>query len=136
MQNKKVIALIVLTVLAVISLAYGIMAPAKGKPRTVSVSVSAPQGPGMSKGIISTERRAKRSRFKEWKRSPFAPSGTVSTELVLSGIIWSKTKPKAMIGDAIVVKGDRIGENTVIDIKADRVILNDGTKETILKLEK
>jgi hypothetical protein len=136
MPNKKLIALIVLTILAVISLAHGIMAPAKGRARTSSVSPGAGQELGMPKGIISTERRARRSQFREWKRSPFAPSGTVSTELVLNGIIWNKARPKAMIGDAIVMKGDRVGENTVVDIKADRVILSDGAKETVLKLEK
>ena len=54
----------------------------------------------------------------------------------MNGIIWNKTKPKAMIGDAIVVKGDTIGANKVVDIQPNRVILNDGTKDFELKIEK
>jgi hypothetical protein len=41
-----------------------------------------------------------------------------------------------MIGDIMVVKGDTIGGNKVIDIQPKRVILNDGIKDFELKIEK
>jgi len=138
MQNKKVIILVVLSIFAVISLARGIMAPSKH--RTVSApAVSSQQAAGAQPADSHTamQRRARRSAFKSWKRSPFAPVGTAtSTTLVLNGIIWNKDRPKAMIGDTIVTKGEKIGENKVVDIKPDRVILNDGTNNFELKMEK
>ena len=137
MQDKKVLALIILTVLAVISLIYGVTAPPKGRARSAAVIETrfAAPAPG-AQGAISTRRRAKRSRFREWKRNPFVKvqAAPVITELKLNGIIWNKTNPKAMIGDAIVVKGDTVGINKVIDIQPDKVILNDGTKDFELTL--
>ena len=140
MQNKKVVALIVLAVLALISLIYGITASSKGRVKSAAAAErqAAIALPEDAKNVVSTERRARRSQFKTWKRNPFASGLTASTttELTLNGIIWNKTKPKAMIGDAIVVKGDTIGANKVVDIQPDRVILNDGTKDFELKIEK
>jgi len=142
MQNKKVVALIILTALAVISLIYGVTASPKGRARSPTAAGSQvatmPPAQSAAKSAVSTVRRAKRSQFKAWKRNPFASGLTVSTmtELTLNGIIWNKTKPKAMIGDAIVVKGDTIGANKVVDIQPDKVILNDGTKDFELKIEK
>ena len=141
MQDKKVVALIVLIVLAVISLVYGVMAPPKGRVKRAvaverQVAITPPQG--TTTDVISTRRRAGRSQFKAWERNPFVSGQTASTMvgLTLNGIIWNKAKPKAMIGDAIVVKGDTVGANKVVDIQPDRVILNDGTKDFELKLEK
>jgi hypothetical protein len=41
-----------------------------------------------------------------------------------------------MIGDSIVTKGDVVNDNKVVDIKPDRVILNDGVNNFELKMEK
>ncbi len=141
MQDKKVVALIVLAVLAVISLIYGVTASPKGRAKsTITAERQAAIAPlqGAAKNVLSTERRARRSQFKAWKRNPFVTGLTAftSSELTLNGIIWNKTKPKAMIGDAIVVKGDTIGANKVVDIQPNRVILNDGTKDFELRIEK
>lgn len=135
MQDKKIVALIVLAILAVFSIIYGITA--KPGARTADTAVFTPEKASPKEGALSVERRAKRSQFNSWKRSPFVSGGTsTSSNLVLSGIIWNKDRPKAMIGDAIVVKGSKIEGNTVVNIKPDRVILNDGTKDFELKLEK
>ncbi|MDP2929661.1 MAG: hypothetical protein Q8O01_06355 [Candidatus Omnitrophota bacterium] len=136
MPNKKVIALIVLTVLAVISLIYGVTASPKSRVKDISVSEGRAVTPSSS--VIPIRRRAGRSQFKSWKKSPFVSNKVkpAAPKLVLSGIIWNNTKPRAMIGSAIVVKGDTIGENKVVEIKQDRVILNDGAKDFELKMEK
>lgn len=134
MHNKKVLALIVLIIFAVISITYGIRTTAKGKKG--KAAITGRERLASQKSPISVERRAKRSKYASWKRSPFVPSGAVSSDLVLNGIIWSKDRPKAMIGSVIVCKGDNIAENKVVDIKPDRVILNDGIKDFELKLEK
>ncbi len=141
MQDKKVIALMVLSVLAVISLVYGVTSTPKSRakaPATPAGQVAAAPAQSTVKSAVSTARRARRSQFKTWKRNPFASGQTASTasELTLNGIIWNKTKPKAMIGDAIVVKGDLLGTNKVIDIQPNKVILNDGTKDFELRIEK
>lgn len=140
MQDKKVIALIVLTLLAVISLVYGVKASSKGRVISAAsserqIAAATPQG---ANNVVSTKRRAQRSKFKMWKRNPFASGLTTATmsELTLNGIIWNKTKPKAMIGDVIVTKGDTVGTNKVVDILPNKVILNDGTKDFDLKIEK
>lgn len=134
MRDKKIIIAVLLVIFAVGSLVYGIIAPVRGKAHKGTIIANEPLIP--LKGSISVERRAKRSSFKSWKRSPFVSGGSASSDLVLNGIIWNKQKPKAMIGDTIVVKGTKIGDNTVVDIKPDRVILNDGTKEFELRMEK
>lgn len=141
MKNKKVIILIILGIVALFSLIYGISTPAGGR-RSVSVSTTpevtrqseSAQVPGRTLGI---KRRAKRTKFASWSRSPFIPKGipgAPSSGLNLKGIMWNEKNPKAMIGDAIVGKGDKIGGNTVIEAKKDRVILNDGTKDFEIKL--
>ena len=143
MQDKKIVALIILTVLAVISLIYGATAVPKGRVKSAAitegqVAIASPQVAVAAKNVLSTERRARRSQFKTWKRSPFVDSQAASatSELTLNGIIWNKNKPKAMIGDAMVVKGDTVGANKVVDIQPNKVILNDGTKDFELKIEK
>lgn len=140
MPNKKIIALIVLAALAVISLIYGVTASPKSRVKESAASGQFAIAPLQStaNNVAAAGRRAKRSQFKAWKRNPFAAglAGSTATELTLNGIIWSKTKPKAMIGDAIVVKGDTVGGNRVVDIQSNKVILNDGTKDFELKIEK
>ncbi|OGW94250.1 MAG: hypothetical protein A3G36_05480 [Omnitrophica bacterium RIFCSPLOWO2_12_FULL_45_13] len=134
MQDKKFLTLIVLAIFAVISLIYGSIAVhPKGRK-----DHPAPQAGSLTPHTvyISAERRAKRSEFKSWKRNPFVPVGgaPIPANLILSGIIWNKENPKAVIGDAIVAKGGKISGNTVLDIQQDRVILTDGTKDFELKL--
>ena len=143
MQNKKVIALIILAVLAVISLIYGVTASPKSRAKSAAIAerqAAITPAQSAATSIIAATRRPKRSQCKTWKRSPFVsglPTSTTTTmKLTLNGIIWDKTNPKAIIGDAIVVKGDTVGANKVVDIQPDKVILNDGTKDFELKLEK
>ena len=141
MQDKKAIVLIILTVLAVASLIYGVTAPAKGRDRNTAKAdeqVAMAPAQDAAKSAVPTARRARRSQFKIWKRNPFVTglAASTTTELTLNGIIWNKTRPKAMIGDAIVVKGDTVGGNKVVDIQQNKVILNDGTKDFELKIDK
>ena len=52
----------------------------------------------------------------------------------LSGIIWDKIKPVAVINGKIVKIGDSVDNSRIINIKQDRVVLNDGVKDYELKL--
>ena len=75
-----------------------------------------------------------------WGRDPF--SGRVYTaakeetqkELRLSGVIWDKERPVAIINNKVVEKGSMIGGNTVVAIKEDRVVLSDGMSTFELKI--
>jgi len=64
----------------------------------------------------------------EEKVSPFG--------LNLSGISWDEAKPTAIINGAIVRIGSRISGYTVVGIKKDRVILNNGFQNVEVTLEK
>lgn len=140
MQNKKVIILVVLAVVAILSLLYGIVAPPKSKYAASSrIDITCQENILPSSTAVTVKRRAARTRFTSWGRNPFAlkgaPQATPSQTFDLGGIMWNEKNPKAMIGDAVVGKGGKIGSNTVVDIKKDRVILNDGTKDFEIKLK-
>ncbi len=137
MRDKKVIILIVLSIFAVVSLIYGISVRSKSGVRKAYIATSESLQQVSSQSNLSTQRRAKRSKFTSWKRNPFVPTGApgTSSTLALSGILGSGNNLKAMIGGAIVGKGDKIEGNTVVEVKKDKAILNDGTKDFELKLE-
>jgi hypothetical protein len=75
----------------------------------------------------------------ELKRDPFTAVPIVSEKVPqsgvdLTGILWDKDKPLAIIDGEVVKKGERVGSKTIIDIKKDRVILSDGAVFSELKL--
>ena len=142
MQNKKIIILIALGIVAFISLMYGLSAKPKWQKNadnqgTVIKNTGGTANPENVVGQV--KRRAKRTQSHTWKRSPFIPKGAPGaaySKLVLNGILASGKEFKAMIGDAVVGKGDKVEGNTVVEVKQDEVILNDGTKDFELKLAK
>lgn len=76
----------------------------------------------------------------ELKRDPFTAAPIVSEKTLqsgvdLTGILWDKDKPLAIIDGNIVKKGACVGSKTIVDIKRDRVILSDGAVLSELKLE-
>ena len=75
----------------------------------------------------------------ELKRDPFTAVPIVSEKTLqsgvdLTGILWDKDKPLAIIDGHIVKKGSRVGGKTIIDIKKDQVIFSDGEVLSELKL--
>lgn len=76
----------------------------------------------------------------KWSRDPFygrvySAAGEGLIGLQLQGILWDEKKPHALISEEIVSEGDSVGNNIVIKINKDSVLLNDGTKDLELKLE-
>lgn len=140
MQNKKLIILIILSIAAGISLIYGITSQPRRRgtvstqqPSAIKKEVSVAN----IEKIIPAERGAKRSDYITWGRNPFAPveaSVRVVTKLTLNGIMWDEERPLAIINDNVVGIGGKVGENRVVDIKKDSVILNDGTGNFELRL--
>jgi len=74
------------------------------------------------------------------KRDPFTAApivlkGNTQSGFALTGILWDKIKPLAIIDGEVVKKGDQLGGKTVEDIRQDMVILNDGQEFLEIKLE-
>lgn len=130
-QNKKLIILIILSVLAVFSLIRGAVTPTKSR-RLVEKSI------GLAEKGLSVKRYAKRSNYSGWGRNPFtkeAPIGISTGGPNLEGIMWDEKLPLALINGKTVKIGDKLGSDTVIDIQKDRVILSDGSRDLELKLQ-
>ena len=139
MRNKKLIILVVLGIAAVFSLIYGIVTPPRGRRRTSSKPGTALRNEKSKPAakIAPVKRRTKKTKFVFWARNPFAPKEILKIKVVkltLNGILWDEENPKAIINNVIVTIGDTIGENTVVGIKNDRVILNDGIRDFELGL--
>ncbi|MCQ9206416.1 MAG: hypothetical protein NG740_00820 [Omnitrophica bacterium] len=142
MKNKKVIALIILGIGAVVSLIYGVTAPPK---RSSRVYTKPGPTPGFADNktvyrpagkIIPTKRRTKRTEFDSWGKNPFITQKVkIAERPALGGIMWTEKNPKAVIGSEMVSRGDVVGGYRVVEIRKDRVILKDGAEEIILKLE-
>lgn len=82
----------------------------------------------------------KESESLELKRDPFTSAPIINEKnmqsgFCLTGILWDKLKPLAIIDGQVAEKGDRIGNKEVVDIKRDRVILSDGQEFFEIKLE-
>lgn len=139
MRNKKLITLVVLGVVAIFSLFYGAVTSSKvRRPSQVREPGREPERKAslIEKPILA-QRAAKRTNYTSWSRNPFVLQKTSSKSfkgLTLDGIMWDKGKSMAIINGEIVRIGDNVNENLVVDIKQDRVILNDGIKEFELKL--
>ena len=86
----------------------------------------------------SLERPRKRTAYKGWGRDPFTisrVSAPAAPGLQLGGIVYDIKDSYALINDEVLHTGDEVSGNKVIEIKQDRVILNDGIKDFELKLE-
>lgn len=118
---------------------YGITSGPKRKRTVAPVSgaISRDKTAPVVRQIIPIKRRAAKTNFVSWGRSPFIlrrSSISAVKKLVLNGIMWDKENPLAVINDEVVKIGAEIGKNTVVDIKEDSVILNDGTNNFKLRL--
>lgn len=77
----------------------------------------------------------------ELKRDPFTAVPIISEKnmqsgFALTGILWDKIKPLAIIDGEVIKKGTRLGNKVVVDIKRDRVILSDGQDLFEIRLER
>jgi len=139
MQNKKIIVLIILGIIAVISLFYGMFTPSKARRNIILKQTSTPQGLTVTteRGIVYLNRNAKKTAYSSWSRDPFSATSTPVKGYggpTLDGIMWDKEKPMAIINNNILKIGDKIDGNTIVEIKQDRVILSDGSKNIELLL--
>ncbi len=114
----------------------GVAASGASAASGVGTAVSSVQQSGIPKGELWKKLQEDGKALK-MKRDPFTGISFVPLQKneTLSGILWSKEHPLAIINEAIVKVGDKIGVSTVMDIRQDSVIISDGVKETELRLE-
>lgn len=81
--------------------------------------------------------RAKHKDYKKnaFKRPAAKTAKTGPGKLYLKGVILDDNGMVALINDDVVRVGDNVGINKVMEISADKVILNDGEKDFALNLE-
>lgn len=103
----------------------------------LSAAISSPVSNKFVPTVIKDEEAEWRQLL--WVRCPFSgKSFSASQEsalhLKLDGIVWDVKDPVAMINGRIFKKGNMIGGNKIVDIKSDRVVINDGNKDFEIKV--
>lgn len=140
MKDRKLILLVALGVLAVISLIYGIVAPSRPRKGEGASAGRSTGVLGSPKEFIPGPRKAPKGSHALWGRNPFLPKetsleeGSLSLQLVLTGIAWDPKKPRAVINDRIVGIGSVVEGNKVVVIEKNRVVLNDGVSDFELRI--
>ncbi len=111
-------------------------------PLNKNVSLSPAADVQKTGGSEFYKRLEEETKSMELKRDPFTftkqqagPSVVSARELILSGIAWDQDNPSAIINNKIVAIGQEVDGNTVVDIKENRVILNDGDHNFELRIE-
>lgn len=133
-MDKKLLLLIGLGGLAVLSLVYGVVTPSKARRGASETSTPVSS---TSKIRMPLEREIKRSSHPSWGRNPFSqPGAEVLKRPTLSGIAWDEKSPSAIINDQIVGVGDQIGGSTVVAIRPNSVVLNDGEHDFELSVSR
>lgn len=132
------VVLIVVLIFVVVNIFKG-KSGKKPKEIVTTLNMQAPQEkPKTAPKADTIDKLKARADSLDWTKDPFvyrpAAAGTVVT-LRLEGIVWDEVSPKAIISNNIVGVGDKIGESTIVEIRKEAVVLNDGEKIFELKLE-
>ena len=149
MRKKDLVQLIITGVLVLVLIFIWASASKKplrrnsggGLPQaTISSAVLVNQGHKLSSNNLYNTLEQE-SKSIELKRDPFTAAAIISekslnSEISLTGILWDKVKPLAIINGNVVKKGQSLGNKTVIEIKPDRVILSDGQILSELRLKR
>jgi len=145
MQKKDKIEAAIVGVLVVILIA-AVSAALKKKPSVTVVPIGLNAG-GSPQGTKNApqdlfNKLDEESKSIELRRDPFtlAPISTTPTSsdkeaLSLTGIVWDKENPVAIINGRIVKVGNTVSGNTVLAINPSNVILSDGNRTIELKLK-
>lgn len=142
-MDKKTIEFSVTGVMVVVLLLLLSRAGAKAKSRHIAPKIYAPIRLGVpepAKEKLLFWELDEKTKDLVVKRDPFtvapvASLRTTSHGLYLNGIAWDKEKPIAIINESILSVGDRVDGYIVVEIKEDRVLLNDGNSDFELKAE-
>lgn len=124
-------------------------APQAARKKTASKSLPVVvQKPAKTKVAGKTSARNAsfaRMDIETWGRDPFREAYRLAvfdtsqtdstTRLVLKGIIWKGNKAFVLINDAILRKGEKLGDLKILDIKRERVICKQGNNVVTLFLD-
>jgi len=150
MRKKDLFEIIITALLLVVLVIVGIRALRKAFLRNAGRKVGAESGQSLSLSGKQPSAAGENKNFYnfleqqsasiELKRDPFtaapiAAEKDLRAEFTLTGILWDKDKPLAIINDEVVKVGERVGNKMVVDIKKDRVTLSDGVALSELRLE-
>lgn len=141
MQKKEIIKISVSGVLILVlflTIAGGLSCRRQPKKPSLGQGAAVKPEKAREKGLFS--RLEEEAGKVELSRDPFSAEIIKSPKVsqpgpYLSGIVWDQKLPKAIIDDVIVGIGEKVGDNTIIDIQKDKVILNDGSRNFELRLE-
>ncbi len=148
-KNKRNIiiagALIVVLVLLVLMDLF-LMNPSRHSAQTAA-SPAASSGFGNLSALVSMRQNdaVYKDQWKlweeDWGRNPFVPPATTvsapeaeTEQLVLQGIFWDETNPKAVLNDRVLGQGDALGAYKVMEIKPSSVVLLMGEKKIELRV--
>ncbi len=145
MGTKKII-LIILGISAILSLINGVIK--FNKKNVISKHTVITENPGIVLEELLFEQKIIKSKtkYKDWGKNPFTLDKKKieavqvkadviidekiikqeHTSIILNGILWESDDPRAIINNEIMRINDTIGENILVGIKRDRVILNNG----------
>ena len=135
-RNTKLAVLVILAIMAAF-----VWTRQTGKVPAVS-SASTPTASERIIPVTETAAR-KRTEFLSWGRDPFAQRQTEKVEeedrglsdLRLTAIIFGDKEPTAFVNNLVIGVGDRIADKTVKRIDQTSVILTDGTRDYVLRLQ-
>jgi len=102
-----------------------------------AVKVSAPRGEVSGKSrytLLELEANALELKTDPFTGTTIAIMKKVSSGIALSGVLWNKSNPLALIDGKVMKKGDRVGDWVIVAINENSVILNDGYNDFILKV--
>ncbi|MBM3251737.1 MAG: hypothetical protein FJZ11_03035 [Candidatus Omnitrophica bacterium] len=134
-QQKQIIisALIIVFIIVWVNAFRLIKQRSKKKSSVAAIATSIPESTSSqteSKQPVIAEVIEERL---EWVRCPF--SGKIYSsnagemiDLKLIGILWDERDPQAIINNKVVGLGDSVGTSTVVEIKQNSVILNEGSR--------
>lgn len=149
MRKKELVELSVTGILAVImffALGNAVNKSRSGRTRGILPAAAGPKAMPASQTDQKINSKdlynllEKDAQLIELKRDPFTAVPIIikkeaQSGIELTGILWDKEKPLAVIDGRIVKEGQRVGDKTVIEIKQDRVILSDGDFFSEVKLK-
>ena len=139
MRNPRLIILGALSFVALLSVVKGITNLSKGRHAENQIKVESPSFSSPAHQNFVKEKNVNpRTAFQVWGRNPFSFEEQGSQEkapgIFLNGSAWDTKKPQAIINGSIVEAGDEIVGFTVIEIRQNAVVLNNGAANLEIKL--
>jgi len=141
MPDKKIIILVSLSIVALASLVWGVVASGiikSGRPKAAVVASEVRPGAQDSAADFSIPdfkfKPRPKSAFNSWGRNPFSLHNKADRDFTLSGIFRDRDKPTAIINNKIVAIGDKIEGFNVTAIRENSVVVNDGKADFELRL--